>query len=88
MKNTFIIWKFDDVPKSYVPKTLLNVQDKEAYIMGTPFADAIPNDLQFSGNPDYPNDLIMLDSIGNTESVIPISEKLKNASLKIKLLLI
>ena len=28
-------------------------------------------------DPDYPNDLLMLDSFGNTEGVIPISPKLK-----------
>tara|TARA_R110002167_G_scaffold55802_10_gene158462 strand:+ start:5017 stop:5595 length:579 start_codon:yes stop_codon:yes gene_type:complete len=77
MNDRFTIWNFDDVPNAYVPKKLLNVEKKLPFLMGRSFADDMPNNLQFSADPDYPNDLLMLDSFGNTQGVIPISPKLK-----------
>ncbi|GAC19410.1 imm11 family protein [Paraglaciecola arctica] len=77
MNDRFTIWNFKDVPNAYVPKKLLNIKKKLALRTGVSFVDDMPNNLQFSADPDYPNDLLMLDSFGNTQSVIPISPKLK-----------
>lgn len=77
MNDRFTIWRFKDVPNAYVPKKLLNMEKMLRLLMGVSLADDMPTNLQFSADPDYPNDLLMLDSFGNTQSVIPISPKLK-----------
>jgi hypothetical protein len=77
MNDRFTIWRFQDLPNAYVPKKLLNIKKKLALRMGVSFVDDMPTNVQFTADPDYPNDLLMLDSFGNTESVIPISLKLK-----------
>lgn len=77
MSDRFYIWDFEDVPNALVPDKLLNVEKKLKLLMGVPFGKDLPDGLQFSADPDYPDDLKMLDSFGNAESVIPISPKLK-----------
>jgi hypothetical protein len=77
MNDRFTIWRFKDVPNAYVPKKLLNMEKMLRLLMGVSLADDMPTNLQFTADPDYPNDLLMLDSFGNTQSVIPISPKLK-----------
>lgn len=77
MNERFTIWNFADVPKAYVPDTLLKVGSKLALRTGVSFADQMPQDMKFTADPDYPDDFLMLDSFGNTQSVIPISPRLK-----------
>lgn len=77
MNDRFAIWRFRDVPGAYVPKKLLNMERMLRLLMGVSVADDMPRGLQFSADPDYPNDFDMLDSFGNAQSVIPISPKLK-----------
>lgn len=80
MSERFLIWDFDDVTGAYVPDDLLNMDDPEqrlALLMGKSFAGAIPQGLQFSADPDYAGDVRILDSCGNTESLIPVSPRLK-----------
>jgi|GEM_PF-6355357 len=72
MNEKFTIWRFKDVPKR-----LLNMEKMLRFVMGVSLVDDMPNNLQFTADPDYPNDLLMLDNFGNTQSVIPISPKLK-----------
>lgn len=77
MTDRFTIWRFKDVKNAYVPKKLLNMERMLRLLMGISLADDMPSNLQFSADPDYPNDLLMLDCFGNTQSIIPISPKLK-----------
>jgi hypothetical protein len=77
MNERFTIWRFKDVPNAYVPKKLLNMEKTLRLLMGVSLVDDMPSNLQFSADPDYPNDQLMLDNFGNTQSVIPISPKLK-----------
>lgn len=77
MTDRFVIWQFEDVPRAYVPDDLLNMARLRDLWMGASFADDMPEGLQFTASPDYPKGTVMLDSFGNTESVIPISPRLK-----------
>ncbi|MFT6442710.1 MAG: hypothetical protein ACJASQ_001173 [Crocinitomicaceae bacterium] len=77
MNERFTIWRFKDVPNAYVPKKLLNMEKTLRLLMGVSLVDDMPSNLQFSADPDYPNDQLMLDNFGNNQSVIPISPKLK-----------
>ncbi|MCL5247460.1 hypothetical protein M4I21_16690 [Cellulophaga sp. 20_2_10] len=77
MTERFAIWNFKDVPGAYVPKKLLNMERMLRLLMGVSLIHDMPDNLQFTADPDYPNDLHMLDSFGNTQSIIPISPKLK-----------
>jgi hypothetical protein len=77
MNDRFTIWRFEDVPGAYVPKKLLNMERMLRLLMGVSIADDMPKNVQFSADPDYPNDTVMLDCFGNAQSVIPISSKLK-----------
>lgn len=77
MNDRFTIWRFKDIENNYVPKKLLNMKRMLRLLMGVSLADDMPSNLQFTADPDYPNDTLMLDSFGNTQSVIPISAKLK-----------
>ena len=77
MNDRFAIWRFKDVPGAYVPKKLMNMERMLRLMMGVSLADDMPSNLQFSADPDYPNDHRMLDCFGNAQSVIPISPKLK-----------
>lgn len=80
MQDRFVIWDFDDVPKAHVPDDLLNMdnpEDRLALLMGKSFAGRLPEGLQLSADPDYAGDVLMLDTFGNTESLIPVSPRLK-----------
>ena len=77
INDRFTIWRFKDAPNAYVQKKLLNMERKLRLSMGDSLNDDMPNSLQFNAAPDYPNDLLMLDYFGNTQSVIPISAELK-----------
>lgn len=79
MSDDYVIWSFDEVANALTPKDLLNAED---IAMALRTGDSIPKgsfeDLQFTADPDYPDDALLTDCIGNNESVIPISDKLKN----------
>ena len=77
MTDRFAIWRFQDVDGAYVPKKLLNMERMLRLLMGVSLAEDMPENLQFSADPNYPNDHLMLDCFGNAQSVIPISAKLK-----------
>ncbi|MBU2907489.1 hypothetical protein KO529_21995 [Arenibacter algicola] len=77
MNERFTIWNFKDIDNAYVPYNLTDAAGESFDGLEVFTADDAPGDLQFTADPDYPNDFLMLDSFGNTECVIPISPKLK-----------
>lgn len=77
MSDRFVVWDFDDVPSAYVPDDLLNMDNPLRLRTGESLAQDMPTGLQFTADSDYAQDSLLLDSFGNTESVIPVSPRLK-----------
>ena len=77
MNDKFLIWDFADVEGAYVPDELRDEDDESFDVLDVFSEKNIPKGLHFYEDEDYIGDELMLDSFGNTESVIPISLKLK-----------
>ena len=80
MKDQFVIWGSADVDNALVPHKLEGIEpkDKGKLWFGHDFKDDFPKELRFTADPDYPDDLRLIDHFGNSESVFPISPKLKS----------
>ena len=81
MKEKFVIWGSAPVTNALVPKKLEGIEPKDKLKLwfGHDYSknNDFPEKLQFTASPDYPNNLKLVDYFGNTESVFPVSPKLK-----------
>jgi hypothetical protein len=75
-----VIWRSGaDVRGALVPHTLEGIEpkDKSKLWFGHDFKDDFPKDLRFTADPNYPRSRKLIDHFGNTESVFPVSPRLK-----------
>ena len=80
MSSEFVLWTFEDIPNALVLKDLQGLTDaQQAWKLQScgRFDDDELGDLSFTADPDYPNDLLLVDTHGNSDSVIPVSPALK-----------
>jgi hypothetical protein len=73
----YVIWQFEDVAHSLVLDRLHGVDDIFELVEGTPRAGTFPPDARFTPDPDFPNDMGLVDSFTNTYNLTVISTKLK-----------
>lgn len=81
MSSNFVLWSFEEVPNALVTDRLRganNAGERRNLVSGKPFLDTFGGQLQFTADPDYPDDLLLIDTFSNTASVFPISLALKN----------
>ena len=74
----YVVWQFEDVPHSFVLDRLERVEKVFELIEGIPRAASFPKDAKFSVDPDFPNDIGLIDVFDNTYHLTVISEKLKD----------
>ena len=75
--DDFLVWQFEDIPHSFVLDRLHGVERVFELVEGVPRAESFPADARFSVDPDFPNDMGLVDAFTNTYNLTVISEKLK-----------
>lgn len=81
MNSNYVLWSFEDIPNALKTYNLIGLKNAEELwnlISGEPFLETLVDQLEFTANPDSPNDLLLIDNVGNTESLFPVSPTLKS----------
>src|SRR5678816_2293516 len=78
MKSTYFIWGVAPVENAAVLYNLENVENDFELTRGVPRAKDFPPDGLFKLHPDYPDNIILLDSLPNTDLLVVGSEELKS----------
>ena len=76
----YVLWGNEDIPNTLVLKKLEGVKDAAQRIKlqsAGRFDDGEIGELSFTADPDYPNDLLLTDSHGNTAYLVTVSPRLK-----------
>jgi hypothetical protein len=76
-EKDFVVWEFEDVPHSFVLDRLRGVQKVFELVEGIPRAAGFSTEARFSVDPDFPNEIGLVDAFTNTYHFTLISEKLK-----------
>jgi hypothetical protein len=79
LNSNFVIWKYKSVPDACVLKDFRGLEKTFRLNNGTPLAQGFPSDVSFHMDPDFPNDLLIVDNVLNADMVIVASQRLCEA---------
>lgn len=77
MASNFLIWKYKSVADACALKDLRGLEKSYRLNNGTPLAADFPGDVAFHMDPDFPNDILIVDNILNADMVIVASKRLQ-----------
>jgi hypothetical protein len=77
MNDNYLIWNDQLVDGACGLSALEGLDDSFRLNNGTPLKATLPADISFSMNPDYPNDIALIDSVFNIDRVIVASKRLQ-----------
>ncbi len=78
MKQNYVVWEDKDVPNSFVLDKLSHVDNTWELTEGIPRAKGWPFGVTQSVDPDFPNDILLIDAFRSPERRIIISQAFKN----------
>lgn len=70
MSGNYVICKYKSEPHGCVLGDLAGLEDDYRLNDGTPLAEGFPTDVAFHMHPDYPNDILLTDSLLNSNLLI------------------
>ncbi|GAA5182349.1 hypothetical protein GCM10025771_31430 [Niveibacterium umoris] len=76
--SNYLIWKYESYPGSCVLKDMTGLDMTYRLNDGTPLAFGFPSNVSIHMNPDYPDDLVLGDSLRNSDMLIIASARLKD----------
>jgi hypothetical protein len=79
LNSNFVIWKYKSVPDACVLKDFKGLEKTFRLNNGTPLAEGFPAGVSFHMDPDFPNDLLIVDNVLNADMVIVASRRLCEA---------
>jgi len=82
MSDAFLIWKYQSVPHACVLQDLRGLEETFRLMEGVPMLAGYPSDVQFHMNPDFPDDLLLVDNSLNSDLCIVASGRLQQALRK------
>lgn len=74
MSTEFLIWRYQSVAGACIPNRLEGMTKKFQLHTGVPRRADFPANVTFHMNPDFPNDLVVLDNIRNGALAVLVSE--------------
>jgi hypothetical protein len=77
MPSNFVIWKYKSVDGACVLQDLRGLDQTFRLNNGTPLAQEFPGDVSLHMNPDFPDDLLLVDNLLNSDMIIVASARLK-----------
>lgn len=83
MSNNFVIWQYKSVPGACILKQLEGIEDQYRLRNGTSLQSEFPSDVLYRMHPDFPNDLLLVDNVLNSKTIIVASERLKESIEKL-----
>lgn len=79
MSKAFLMWRHDLADGAVVLKDFTGVAKKFPLHDGLSLAEGFPLDAAFHMHPDHPDDLLLQDSLANSDMCLVVSERLKRA---------
>jgi hypothetical protein len=76
MSSEFAVWHYESVPHAAVFTDLRNFEYINLFDSGKPLAATFPADVALHMDPDFPNDLLLPDSVGNSLQLNVASQRL------------
>ncbi|MCK5219083.1 hypothetical protein KAR10_06155 [bacterium] len=76
-KTNYVVWRTKEVPDAFVLDELSEVEDDWEIVKGVPRAATFPFNVTFSVDPDFPDDILLIDAFETTEAMTVISPRLK-----------
>ena len=77
MINDFVVWQFEEVPHALVLGQLQGVDRDFELKTAVSRSESFSSDALFTANPDFPNDIAMVDAFDNTSRLVVVSQKVK-----------
>ncbi len=78
MMSNYLIWKYKSVPHACVLGELSGLEDDFRLNKGIPLERDFHEDVAFHMHPDFPNDLLLVDNLLNSDMVIVAHQRLKD----------
>lgn len=79
MSSGFFVWQYKTVAGGCVLKDLEGLEKASSLHLGRPLAAEWPGDVLFRMNPDFPTDLLLTDSLLNSDQCLVVSARLRAA---------
>ena len=68
----FLVWGIAPVEGACVLDALSNVPDDDLLLEGTALAPDFPSNATYAMHPDFPDDILLTDSLGNADSLLVV----------------
>lgn len=78
MSREFVMWESARVSHAVHLDVIQNFTESQYFVLGRSFAGKFPENVQFAMDPDRPRDTILTDSLRNIDSLLVISERLRD----------
>lgn len=76
MSSEFVIWRYSSVRNAAMLTDLRGFDEINLFDTGEPLLAGFPADAAFHMDPDFPNDLLLPDNVGNSLQVALVSKRL------------
>jgi hypothetical protein len=85
MSSDFLIWQYRSVPGAAIFTELRGFEDIFRFDTGQPLRAEFPGEAAFHMNPDFPNDQLLADNVGNSLQTVLVSARLQKAVVELGL---
>src|SRR6266478_4578687 len=75
--NNYMVWQFEEIPHGLVLGRLQGVDRDFELRMGVSRRESFPSGAAFPADPEFPNDLDLVDAFDNTNRLVVVSQKLR-----------
>lgn len=79
MSNEFLVWRYKSVAGGCSLKDFTGLKKKARLHEGVPLLAEFPGDVAFQMDPDFPNDILVTDSLLNSDKCLVVAERLRQA---------
>jgi hypothetical protein len=77
VKANYVIWRYQDVKGACVLESVQGLERAYRLCDGTPLAEGFPSGVNFHMNPDFPDDMLLLDNVRNPSMCLVASKRLQ-----------
>jgi len=78
MTDVYFVWQYRTVPDACVLNRFSGLDDSFRLRQGVPLLDGFPSDVAFHMDPDFPNNLLLVDNLLNSDRAMVVSPTLRD----------
>jgi hypothetical protein len=78
MSDEYFVWQYRTVPDACVLNKFSGLEDAFRLRQGVPLLDGFPSDVAFHMDPDFPNNLRLVDNLLNSDRAMVVSPALRD----------